>query len=78
MATSSTFTVAGGVSVTRIDSHDQLPQIAGTPNGLRKSNQPACGCLFTCDYPPANVGTDTVQGTNRFPTAALAAGVYRS
>lgn len=78
MAVSSTFTVAGGVAVTRIDAHDALPTAPSTPAVLRKSNTNGCGCAIPGDVPAANVGTDTVAAANRFPTAALAAGVYRS
>jgi hypothetical protein len=76
MATSSTF-VVNGVSVTRIDSHDQLPLAANT-TATRKSNAPGCGSPIACDYPPLSASVDTIAPTNRFPTGTLTAGVYKS
>ena len=76
MASSSTFSV-GGITVTRIDQQEQLPLVAGT-TVLRKANNPGCGSAIPGDYPAANVNLNTVAETLRYPTATLAAGVYKS
>jgi len=76
MAISSTFTV-NGITVTRIDSHDQLPLAAGT-SVLRKSNAFGCGCAIPGDSPVPQATVNTVADANRFPTATLSAGVYKS
>ena len=75
MAASSTF-VVNGVTVTRIDSHDQLPLAANT-TVLRKANNPGCGTALPSDYPPVSASVNTVADTNRFPTGTLSAGVYK-
>ena len=76
MAISRTFTV-NGITVSRIDSQEQLPLVSGT-TVLRKANNPACGTPIPCDYPPLVASVNTVADANRFPTGTLSAGVYKS
>jgi hypothetical protein len=79
MAITSTSTNALGLTVTRIDGHDALPLSASTSTGvLRKSNVTGCGCAIPGDEKLANTNTNTVLDANRFPTAALSNGVYKS